>query len=331
MQESVDWVNRVLREQITGIRVVRAFVREDHERARFADANTQYTGTALAVGRLMALVFPHRHAHLQRLDRGGAVVRRPPRRERPDADRRAHRLHELPHADPHVRHDGDLHVDDDPARDGVGRAHRRGARHRLHRGPAARPRWPSRAAGHGVELRDVEFTLPRRGCRLCCKGSRSPPSRARPRPSSAAPAPASPRCCPSSRGSTTSPAARSAIGGVDVREAALEDVWSRIGLVPQKPYLFTGTVASNLRYGDADGDRRRAVGGAADRPGRGLRARHAGGPGLADRPGRHQRLRRPAAAPGHRPGPGGQARDLPVRRQLLGPRPVHRREAARRR
>jgi ATP-binding cassette subfamily B protein len=43
-----------------------------------------------------------------------------------------------------------------------------------------------------------------------------------------------------------------AIAGVDVRDAALEDVWSRIGLVPQKPYLFTGTVASNLRYGDAE-------------------------------------------------------------------------------
>jgi len=56
MQESVDWVNRVLREQITGIRVVRAFVREDHERARVADANTQYTGTALAVVRLLAMV-----------------------------------------------------------------------------------------------------------------------------------------------------------------------------------------------------------------------------------------------------------------------------------
>ncbi len=37
-----------------------------------------------------------------------------------------------------------------------------------------------------------------------------------------------------------------------MRAAALEDVWGRIGLVPQKPYLFTGTVASNLRYGDAD-------------------------------------------------------------------------------
>ncbi len=42
------------------------------------------------------------------------------------------------------------------------------------------------------------------------------------------------------------------LGGVDVREATLEDVWSRIGLVPQKPYLFTGTVASNLRYGDSN-------------------------------------------------------------------------------
>ena len=58
MQTSVDWVNRVLREQITGVRVVRAFVREPHEEARFNEANDQYTGTALAVGRLMALAFP---------------------------------------------------------------------------------------------------------------------------------------------------------------------------------------------------------------------------------------------------------------------------------
>jgi ATP-binding cassette, subfamily B, multidrug efflux pump len=40
------------------------------------------------------------------------------------------------------------------------------------------------------------------------------------------------------------------VGGVDVREADPEDLWSHIGLVPQRPYLFTGTVASNLRYGD---------------------------------------------------------------------------------
>jgi ATP-binding cassette subfamily B multidrug efflux pump len=42
------------------------------------------------------------------------------------------------------------------------------------------------------------------------------------------------------------------IDGVDVRELAPEDLWSRIGLVPQRPYLFSGTVASNLRYGRPD-------------------------------------------------------------------------------
>lgn len=42
------------------------------------------------------------------------------------------------------------------------------------------------------------------------------------------------------------------LGGVDVRDATLEDIWDHIGLVPQKPYLFTGTIASNLRYGDAN-------------------------------------------------------------------------------
>ena len=58
MQKRLDAVNRVLREQITGIRVVRAFVREPVEQARFADANAELTDTALAVGRLMALMFP---------------------------------------------------------------------------------------------------------------------------------------------------------------------------------------------------------------------------------------------------------------------------------
>lgn len=42
------------------------------------------------------------------------------------------------------------------------------------------------------------------------------------------------------------------VDGVDVRELAPQELWRRIGLVPQKPYLFTGTVASNLRYGNPD-------------------------------------------------------------------------------
>jgi ATP-binding cassette subfamily B multidrug efflux pump len=58
LQVRIDALNRVLREQIAGMRVVRAFVREDTERARFAAANSDVTATALTVGRLMALMFP---------------------------------------------------------------------------------------------------------------------------------------------------------------------------------------------------------------------------------------------------------------------------------
>ncbi|MFD6401582.1 ABC transporter ATP-binding protein [Nocardia sp. NPDC060249] len=58
MQERIDGVNRVLREQITGIRVVRAFVRERQETWRFGMANTALTDASLRVGKLMALMFP---------------------------------------------------------------------------------------------------------------------------------------------------------------------------------------------------------------------------------------------------------------------------------
>ena len=58
MQTRIDTVNRVLREQLTGIRVVRAFVREDVEVARFKKANQDVTEVALSSGRLMALMFP---------------------------------------------------------------------------------------------------------------------------------------------------------------------------------------------------------------------------------------------------------------------------------
>ncbi len=58
MQIRIDSVNRVLREQITGIRVVRAFVREPEERVRFAGANAELTETSLKAGRLMSAMFP---------------------------------------------------------------------------------------------------------------------------------------------------------------------------------------------------------------------------------------------------------------------------------
>jgi ATP-binding cassette subfamily B protein len=58
MQKRIDTVNRVLREQITGIRVIRAFVKDDYEKKRFGVANDEVTAVSLATGRLMALMFP---------------------------------------------------------------------------------------------------------------------------------------------------------------------------------------------------------------------------------------------------------------------------------
>ncbi|MFD4316149.1 ABC transporter ATP-binding protein [Streptomyces sp. NPDC058548] len=58
MQEHVDRAGRVLREQITGVRVVRAFVRDRHERERFAAANDELRSVGLRAGRLQALMFP---------------------------------------------------------------------------------------------------------------------------------------------------------------------------------------------------------------------------------------------------------------------------------
>ena len=58
MQERIDEVNRLLREQITGVRVVRAFVREPHETERFARANGDLTAVAVRAGRWLATMFP---------------------------------------------------------------------------------------------------------------------------------------------------------------------------------------------------------------------------------------------------------------------------------
>ena len=58
MQKRIDRINGVLREQIAGVRVIRAFVRERRESERFDAANTDLMETSLRVGRLMALMFP---------------------------------------------------------------------------------------------------------------------------------------------------------------------------------------------------------------------------------------------------------------------------------
>src|SRR5439155_2822470 len=58
MQERIDKINQVLREQITGVRVIRAFVRDTSERERFKVTNTELFDVSLGTGKLMALMFP---------------------------------------------------------------------------------------------------------------------------------------------------------------------------------------------------------------------------------------------------------------------------------
>ena len=130
------------------------------------------------------------------------------------------------------------------------------------------------------------------------------PSRAaRPR-SSARPAPARPPCCRLVPRLYDVTGGQRALGGVDVREPRSTTLWSRIGLVPQKPYLFTGTVASNLRYGDPEATDDELWEALRIAQAEDFVRGHARRPRLPDRAGRHQRLRRPAPAPGHRAGAG---------------------------
>ena len=250
MQARIDTVNRVLREQLTGIRVIRAFVSEERERERFAVANDELTDTALRAGRLFALMFPVVMLVLNvssvavlwfgsfRIDAGDmqvgsliaflsyliqilmavmmatfmAVLL-------PRATVSADRIGEVLHTEPSVV------------------------------APLA-PVTELATAGE-VELRDATFAYP---------GAEEPVLRelsftARPGRMTAIIGSTGsgkttlvnllPRLFDVTGGAVL-------VDGVDVRELDPELLWSRIGLVPQKPYLFSGTIASNLRYGNPD-------------------------------------------------------------------------------
>ncbi|HHU09102.1 MAG TPA: ABC transporter ATP-binding protein [Intrasporangiaceae bacterium] len=252
MQEAVDTVNRILREQITGVRVVRAFVREQVERDRFAVANTTYTGAAISVGKLMAMAFPivmvlfnlssaavlwfgaHRvdngqvevgalFAFMQYLIQVLMAVMMTTMAAMmvPRAEVSARRINEVLATDSTVVN------------------------------PADPQPIPDEYAG--VEFDSVTFSYPGAEVPVIDEVSFT----ARPGTTTAI-------IGSTGAGKTTLlsliPRLYDVTGGVvrvggrDVREASLEDVWSRMALVPQRPYLFSGTVASNLRYGDPDAD-----------------------------------------------------------------------------
>jgi len=250
MQVRIDGINRVLREQITGIRVVRAFVREPVETERFHAANTDVTAVALAAGRLQALIFPIVMLVLNvssvavlwfgagRIDAGqmqiGALTAF-----------LAYLLQILMAVMmatfmaimiPRAAVCADRIMEVVETRGSVQ--------------PPAAPVTPLRADGW-LEVDDLTF---------CYPGAASPVLRdvsftARPGQTTAI-------IGSTGAGKTTLlamvPRLYDATGGavrvdgVDVRDLAPDDLWGRIGLVPQRPFLFSGTVASNLRYGNPD-------------------------------------------------------------------------------
>ena len=250
MQTRIDEINRVLREQITGVRVIRAFVRDRSERDRFGVANTALLDTSLSVGRLMALMFPGVMLVINvssvavlwfgahRIDSGemqiGALTAFLSYLMQilmsvmmatfmfmmvPRAEVCAERIAEVFDTEPSV----------------------------------VPPANPVPALGfHGqLELRDVEFRYP--GAEECVL--RGIDLEARPGEVTAV-------IGSTGSGKTTLlnliPRLFDATGGtvlvdgVNVRDLDPAALSRAVGIVPQKPYLFSGTVASNLRYGNPD-------------------------------------------------------------------------------
>ena len=246
LQVRIDAVNRVLREQLTGVRVVRAFVREPHEVQRFADANTELTGVALHVGRWMAAMFPAVLLILnvssvavvwfggQRVDQGlmqvGALTAFLAYLVQilmavmmatfmlvmvPRAAACADRITEVLDTPSSVV-------------------------------PPAEPVHEVTVRGH-LDLQDVGFSFP---------GAEQPVLQritlsARPGTTTAV-------IGSTGSGKSTllslvprlvdATAGRVLVDGVDVRRLAPEVLQQAVGIVPQRAYLFSGTVASNLRY-----------------------------------------------------------------------------------
>ncbi|MBK5266019.1 MAG: ABC transporter ATP-binding protein [Acidimicrobiia bacterium] len=250
MQKRIDTVNRVLREQLTGIRVLRAFVREPFETSRFAEANSELTDVSITVGRWMAAMFPIVMVVLnaatvavlwfggQRIDAGAMQIGSLTAYLTyliqilmsvmmatftfimvPRASVSADRIGEVLETESSVV----------PPEHGV-----------------------TEVAKHGeLQLSDISFQYPGATHPVLCDVSFT----AKPGQTTAIIGSTGagkstlisllPRLFDATDGVV-------AIDGINVRSLDPDFLWSKIGLVPQAPYLFTGTIASNLRYGKPD-------------------------------------------------------------------------------
>ncbi|KRB80148.1 multidrug ABC transporter ATP-binding protein [Nocardioides sp. Root190] len=250
VQERLDDVNRVLREQITGIRVVRAFVREPQETARFSRSNDDLTEVSLRAGRWMALMFPLVMAVSNtasvgviwfgghRVDSGqmevgaltaflsylmqilmsvmmGTFMLMMVPRAAVSADRISEVLATDSSVVPPASPVTEVHVSGHLDLEGVGLTY-----------PGA----------EAPVLRDVTFSG-RPGQTIALIGSTGAGKTTLVN--------LVPRLLDTTEGVVR-------VDGVDVRDLDPELLWSRIGLVPQRAFLFSGTIASNLRYGRPD-------------------------------------------------------------------------------
>jgi ATP-binding cassette subfamily B protein len=248
-QRKIDTVNRVLREQLTGVRVIRAFVRETHEEQRFEAANADLTDTMLRVNRLFALMMPGlmlimNLSSVAILWFGGERVGAG---EMPIGNLTAFLTYLMqilmavmmatmmfvmvPRAAASAeRIDAVLAVE--PA--------------------ITDPPSPEPSSGRAaLEFRDVDFRYPGAEEPVLCEVSLHV-------------SPGETVAVVGSTGSGKSTlvtlvprlydvsAGAVLLDGVDVRSLAREDLWSHIGFVPQRAFLFSGTVASNLRVGKPD-------------------------------------------------------------------------------
>jgi ATP-binding cassette subfamily B multidrug efflux pump len=250
MQTRLDTVNKVLREQITGIRVVRAFVREPFETDRFAVANTELTDVAIFVGRWMAAMFPTVMLVMNvssvavmwfgghRIDTGamqiGALTAFLSYLIQilisvmmstfmlvmvPRAAVSAERIGEVLDTESSVV----------PPEHGVTTVATRGEV------DFRNAEFTYAGAAYPV-LRDITFSA-RAGKTTAIVGSTGAGKTTLLN--------LIPRLFDITGGNVL-------VDGVDVRAFDPEALWTKIGLVPQKAYLFSGTVASNLRYGKPD-------------------------------------------------------------------------------
>jgi ATP-binding cassette subfamily B protein len=250
VQSRIDDVNRILREQISGIRVVRAFVREPRERLRFAEANDGLTEVSIRAGRWMATMFPLvmlviNVSSVAVIWFGGHRVN--------DGEMQVGALTAFLSYLMQILMSvmmGTFMLMQIP-RSAVC-ADRIGEVLDTRSGVVPPAHGVTTLARHGeLELDDVSFTYPGAEQPVLCDVSLV----ARPGQTVAIIGSTGagkstlvnlvPRLFDATSGTVR-------VDGVDVREIEPELLWSRIGLVPQQAFLFTGTVRSNLLHGKPD-------------------------------------------------------------------------------